>query len=162
MFQYHQTHSDRLTHVSELIHSRVSGNWVVAMTRRFNHPDGSFAGVATVTIDVRYFQAFFTTLDIGRDGSAALLRDDGELLVRQPNDEAALGRKLTGSMLLRDLLPTASSGSFESRSLIDGVLKIFAWHRVRGYPLVAVVALGEQEVLANWRADAIQHLSPRS
>jgi PAS domain S-box-containing protein len=157
-FQYHLTHSDRMGRISELIQSRISHNWVVAVTRRFNHADGSFAGVATATVDVRYFQDFFATFDIGHDGSAAMLRDDGELLARQPAVEQTLGRSLGSDRLFRELLPNAPVGTYEHRSGIDGVLRIIAYHRVPGYPLVVAVALGENELLTNWRADAIRHL----
>src|SRR5271165_3936431 len=73
-FQHHQTDADRGTYTSDPLHSRVTGNWVVALSRRFDHTDGSFAGILTATIDVSTFQKFYATLDLGHDGVAALIR----------------------------------------------------------------------------------------
>ena len=50
-----------------------------------------FCRVVAATIDVAYFQDFYATFDLGHDGSAALFRDDGTLLVRRPPWDAATG-----------------------------------------------------------------------
>jgi len=153
-FQHHLTDLGREPHVSELLHSKVTGEWVIAVSRRVNRPDGGFVGILTATIAVPYFQAFYNSFDLGNNGSAALFRDDGNLLVRHPAIEPGANINLSQTSLFREFLPKAMSGSFEIRSSIDGVLKIYAYRRVAGFPLVVVVALSLEEELANWRASA--------
>ena len=158
-FQYHREHSDRLPYVSEARGSGTMGNWIVSVSRRMNHPDGSFAGVVVATVDVNYFQNFYATLDLGHDGSAALFRDDGRVLVRQPRLEAATGTLQSASPLFHDFLPAAASGTFEVNSPLDGMRRINGYRRVAGFPLVVLVSLGKDEALADWRAGALQHVA---
>jgi signal transduction histidine kinase/FixJ family two-component response regulator len=157
-FQYHLTHADHLAFTSELLHSRITGKWVIAMSRRVDHANGSFAGIVTATVDIAYFQDFYATFNIGHDGSASLLREDGVQLVRHPFLAAAVGSDQSGSRLFREKLPLANSGTYETRSPFDGVLRIFSYRRVTGYPLVVAVALGKNEALAAWQDGALKHL----
>jgi len=156
-FQYHREHSDRLPYVSEARASGIMGNWIVSVSRRVNHADGSFAGVVMATVDVNYFQNFYATLDLGRDGSAVLFRDDGRLLVRQPGLEAAVGTSPPDSPLFHVYLPAAANGTFEVKSPLDGMLRINGYRRVAGFPLVVLVSLGKDEAMAAWRAGALEH-----
>ena len=103
----------------------------------------------------RYFQGFYATFDLLRDGSASLSRDDGIVLVRQPYLPAAVGSDQHGSRLFTDRLPYADSGTYESTSRFDGVVRLVSYRRVAGFPLVVTVALGVHEELATWRAGAI-------
>ncbi|MGY3234156.1 hypothetical protein ACVWZ4_005324 [Bradyrhizobium sp. USDA 4472] len=38
-----------------MVKSRSGGQWVIPASCRFNHPDGSFAGVVLTSVDVAYF-----------------------------------------------------------------------------------------------------------
>ncbi len=156
-FRYHKTHADRGLHLGGIVQSRFSGNLVITASMRVDQPDGGFAGVAVATLALAYFQDFYATLDLGRDGVTALFRDDGTLLVRQPFIASAVGT-------LRPIFPRfhdatdKATGTFEANSAIDGVLRIFAYRWVAGYPLVVVASLGKSEQLAVWRAGAAEHL----
>ncbi|MET3254757.1 PDC sensor domain-containing protein [Bradyrhizobium diazoefficiens] len=57
-FQHHRAMADRGTFIGPPVRSRSGGQWIITASRRFNHPDGSFAGVALTTIDVDYFLQF--------------------------------------------------------------------------------------------------------
>jgi PAS domain S-box-containing protein len=157
-FQYHRTHADRGRYVSPVLRSRSTGRVVVVVSRRIDHADGSFGGVVAATIDVAYFLGFYVTFDLGHDGSAVLLRDDGTLLVRQPPNEAAIGTRRLHIPPFNDPLSKASNGISEQVSPLDGVTRIYAWRRIAGYPLVVGVALGKDEQLAVWRIGAGEHL----
>ena len=153
-FQYHREHSDRGAFVGAPIRSRATGQWVIPVSRRFNHRDGSFGGVMLATIDITYFGDFYQTFDIGTTGAIALTSNTGTLLARRPFDAGQLGTSFADSEFFRDYLPKAAAGSLESRSPADGVVRISSYRRVEGLPLVVVVGLGRDEVLATWRADA--------
>ena len=157
-FQQHLAHPGRGLLVSGVLRSRINGRWLVVVSRRVDHADGSFAGVVIAAMDVAYFQAFYATFDLGHDGSAGLLSADGDLLLRYPPAESVIGTKLRVSQPFRDLDPSAISGTFDVVSPVDNVRKIFAWRRVAGYPLVVVTGLGEEEKLAVWRTGAVEHL----
>jgi PAS domain S-box-containing protein len=156
-FQYHLTHTDRRVHSDGLLRSRLTDKWVVALSRRIDHEDGSFAGVVTAAIDVAYFQNFYASFDLGRDGSVELYLDDGTILIRQPVMASAIGRKLLTLAPFRDADP-APTGTFGMPSPLDSVQRIYAWRRVGIYPFVVELAFGGNEQLAVWRTGAAEHL----
>lgn len=126
------------------------GERSIAITRRVNHPDGSFGGVAIEAIDVDYFNQLLSKLDVGPHGITAVVRTDGTLVARNPPvpmDRIAEPRKsaVFPRMLNRD------SGFYASKSAIDGVFRLYTFQRVPGTPLIAVVAPAEDDVLAAWR-----------
>ena len=67
-FKYHQTHADRGLHIGAPVRSRSSGLWILPVSRRINHPDGSFAGVVLATVRTDYFQQYYNGFDIGKAG----------------------------------------------------------------------------------------------
>jgi PAS domain S-box-containing protein len=156
-FQYHRTHADRQMHVGGLLRSRLKDTWVVALSRRIDHADGTFGGVVTAAIDVAYFQSFYATFDLGHDGSAGLFLDDGTVLIRQPIVASMDGAKVPILQPFHYPDPRPS-GTFEWKSPVDGIARIYAWRRVSGYPLVVGLALGGDEQLAVWRTGAAEHL----
>lgn len=150
-FIYHRTHADRTTHIGHTVRSRTDGSWIITVTRRVNHRDGSFAGVAMATISGTYFLHLYNQVDIGKLGVITLALSDGTILMRKPFDRANIGKSLAKASFFRLMLPRSPAGSYENRSVIDGVSRLFAYHRVSQYPLLIVVGVAEDEVLAAWR-----------
>jgi signal transduction histidine kinase/DNA-binding response OmpR family regulator len=157
-FQYHRANPSDQPHIGEAIRSHTSGKWVIPVSRRVNHPDGSFAGTVTATVAVTYFRNFYAMLNLGQQGAAGFWRDDGVLLARQTLAPPAIAGSSETNATILDLFPKAASGTYETISPIDGITRISSYRRLAGYPLVVAVALGQDEQLANWRADAAEHL----
>lgn len=157
-FRFHRDRADGGLFVGAAVHGRVSGNWIIPVSRRVDGPDGSFAGVMLAIIDTAYFQSFYETFDIGPGGSILLASGDGVLLVRRPFSEANIGRDLRGGGIFRDLLPKALVGSAEIRSSTDGVVRLNSYRKLDAYPLVVAVAFSRDDILAHWHDDAINFL----
>lgn len=64
-FRHHAGSDDRAMLIGRPVKSRSGGQWIITASKRFDHPDGSFAGVALATIDVAYFLKFFDKFNIG-------------------------------------------------------------------------------------------------
>ncbi|MCK1568689.1 diguanylate cyclase, partial [Bradyrhizobium sp. 173] len=95
-FQQHRASADRGTLLGRPVKSRSGGQWIITASRRFNHPDGSFAGVVLTSIDVAYFAEFYKQFDIGPNGAVSLLSADGIMLARSGDDQGAyVGRDLS-------------------------------------------------------------------
>jgi hypothetical protein len=90
-FQYHLKHRDRGVHVGQPVRSRSTGDWVLPVSRRLDHPDGSFAGVALGTIRIAYFSTLYESFDVGRAGVVMLTLDDGTMVYRLPHSESLIG-----------------------------------------------------------------------
>lgn len=153
-FKHHRSHGDRGPHIGPSIRSRSTGEWIITVSRRFNHPDGRFAGVALVTLYLEHFLKLYESLDIGENGIINLATASGEILVRRPFKEADIGISLAAGQVFAQLLPKAPSGGATLVSVLDGVERIVGYRRIEGYPLVMVAALDRQEVLASWRKEA--------
>lgn len=83
-FGYHRDHTDSGIFIGAPIRSQASGQWVIPVSRRFNHKDGSFGGVILASINIEYFQKFYETFDLGTGGAIVLASADGTLLARRP------------------------------------------------------------------------------
>lgn len=149
-FAYHRDHDDHVLLIGAVLRSRSTKHWVIPVSRRINHADGSFAGVALATIDLNYFTAFYRTFDVGLNGSIGLFLKDGTLLTRRPFDEKLLNRDFSDSPLFRQFLPAAPNGKTTYNSRIDGVRKLFSYQTIDKYPLVVMIALSEDDVLDDW------------
>ena len=155
-FVFHRDHADKIIRVGKPVQSKTKGEWVIPVTRRIDHPDGSFAGVVLATVDMTYFQRFYDTFGIGKGGAILLASADGVLLARRPFDPDNIGRSLLNGSIFR-LLPSGPAGSAEMRSSTDGVVRLNSYRRIDAYPLVVAVALAKDEVLDAWRGDAWRH-----
>ena len=69
--------------ISGPVLGRVSGKWTIQFTRKLLAPDGSFDGIAAVSLDPAYLSRFYQSISIG-NGSILLATTDGTVLVRAP------------------------------------------------------------------------------
>lgn len=156
-FIYHRNHTDRGPYISIPVRSRSTGQWIITMTRRINKSDGSFGGVALVTIDMAYFQRFYDNFDIGRSGVIFLALENGTYLARRPFDESLIGKSLSKSRLFSEFLPKAPVGTAIITSLADHIERLYAYRHLEKYPLVVFAALSTNEIYEKWRADTYRH-----
>ncbi|EJN01762.1 sensor domain-containing diguanylate cyclase [Herbaspirillum sp. YR522] len=154
-FIHHRDNDTRKLLVGQVLRSRTTDHWVIPVSRRINHRDGSFAGVALATINIDYFVDLYRTFEIGQNGSIALLLRDGTLLTRHPFEPRFINRSFADSVIFTDLLPKSQTGSFQISSRIDGVHRYFSYQAVDKFPLVAVVALASEEALADWTQETL-------
>jgi diguanylate cyclase (GGDEF)-like protein len=154
-FIYHRDHDTQQPLVGAVLRSRTTDHWVIPVSRRINHLDGSFAGVALATIDINYFLELYRTFDIGQNGSITLLLRDGTLLVRTPFEESFINRSFADGQIFTDLLPASQRGAFQNKSRLDGVHRYLNYQAVDKYPLVTVVALASEDALADWRQETL-------
>jgi hypothetical protein len=68
---------------------------VIPVSRRINHPDGSFAGVALAAIHLDCFRKIHQGVDVGQAGATVLVLDSGALVLRTPFDVALIGRDMS-------------------------------------------------------------------
>lgn len=125
-------------------------DWRVAMSRRIERADGSFAGIAMLTVRLEYFERLMSHLDLGNKGSATLIQTDGTLMARQPYDARQIGRLLTPAAHNASLM-SDMQGAFMATSSVDGVSRLVTFERVPGTSLIALVGLSSETLLTGWR-----------
>jgi diguanylate cyclase (GGDEF)-like protein len=146
-FKVHEHENDDQLYISKPVLGRVSGHWTLQMTRRLNHPDGSFAGVVVVSEDPSYFTSdFYNNAAIGREGVIAVISDSGAVLARRTGtaDTASGAFSASGSY------PTSEHVSGTYVDSIDNVTRIVSYRHIDGYPLGVLVGLSQAEEFADY------------
>lgn len=135
--------------VSRLLTDRVTGISSFVIAQRLERERG-FAGIAAIIVPSSLISEFWSSLDLGEDSSASIIRDDGWLVARHP--PLAEGIDLSQHVLFTPFLPNAPAGSYRSdASPADGKTRLVGYHRVPGAPLVAVAAVSADTALADFR-----------
>jgi diguanylate cyclase (GGDEF)-like protein/PAS domain S-box-containing protein len=151
-FRQHRASPDKGTLIGRPVKSRSGGQWIITASRRIDYPDGSFAGVALLTIDVAYFSKFYERFDFGPNGSASLLNNAGIMLARTGDEsEAFVGRDLSNAPLFRDWKSRPAAAIYYFKSPIDGVQRLSYYQRSSNYPLMVLASKSQDDVLAPWR-----------
>ncbi|WP_314953004.1 diguanylate cyclase domain-containing protein [Bradyrhizobium cosmicum] len=154
-FQRHRDSRDTGTLIGPPVKSKAGGQWIITASRRINDPDGGFAGVALLTIDVSYFVKFYERFDIGPNGSASLLNNGGIMLARSHDESSAfVGRDLSNAPLFREWKKRPTAAVYYFKSPLDGVQRLSYYQRSSRYPVMVLASKSQDDVLAPWRRAA--------
>jgi diguanylate cyclase (GGDEF)-like protein len=131
-----------------------NGEMVIALSRRLNADDGSFAGVTMGTLRLAYLHDLFNKVAPSTQSALTLFGLDGTVLMRFPNRSQDIGRNASAARVLKEY-QIAPSGAYEHTAGTDGVRRLYAYSQVGEFPLVMVVGRPTDEVYAGWLRDAI-------
>jgi signal transduction histidine kinase len=157
-FQFQRDNPGDALFISKPVLGRASGKWSIQMTRKKTAPDGSFDGVVVVSLDPQYLSQFYESVDLGTEGVVMMTGTDGTVRARASMHDTHIGHSLVGARLLNEFA-RADSGAFEAVSRVDGILRIYAYRGVRGYPLIVVVGIAEAEILAHYYANRLSYIA---
>jgi signal transduction histidine kinase/DNA-binding NarL/FixJ family response regulator len=142
---------DRL-YISQPVALNLVDKWAIQFTRRMIGPDGAFAGVVSVSLDLAYLTRFYDTLDLGQGGLVVLIGTNGMILARAPGTINTIGRSLIDARLMR-AFAVNPNGRLNVVSPLDGVRRVSSYRAVENFPLLVMVGMSEQDVLAKWARD---------
>lgn len=153
---------DRLF-ISKPVLGRVSKKWSIQFTRPMPTASGAFDGVIVLSVDPDYFSNFYRRVDIGPNGAITLIGMDRVIRARtQARGKEAAEPK---GVVVPDERPffdpaQPDTGIYRRPSVVDGITRIGAYRRLADYPLVVLVLLAEEDVLARfWKRAASLGLS---
>jgi diguanylate cyclase (GGDEF)-like protein/PAS domain S-box-containing protein len=138
--------------IGETVVGKTTGNKVFNLSRRLEAPDGSFAGVAMAAVDIDVFIQEVSELKLGESAAYTLARNDGAIIMRHP-DAGATGKRFNLAVL--DNVTKEKSGVLDVISQIDGIHRQVAFRKHDTLPLIVVVTLARDEILAPWRQRAM-------
>jgi len=141
--------------MSEPLITRSDGRAGIILSRRLEDETGAFAGVVAAIVNLEDLEKFYAAVNLGNGSAVHLLRDDGQLLVRDPLQPGVIGRTFPQLSFARQ----ASSTGLKDP--IDGKQEFIAVAGVRDVPLVIAVTREKSVALRPWRDEALR-LAARS
>ncbi len=146
-FAFHRNNNSSSLTIGTPNGARDAAHAAVLFTRRLETADDEFGGVVVVTAPARYFTSFYMPSALGRDGMVATMGGESGLRIEQG---AAAADGPVASVFPHDAsLWSAPSGAvLAAGAFPDGRARVLAWRRSPVYPLVALVALSQDEAMA--------------
>lgn len=138
--------------VGDPLRSVTTGTWFVSASHPVFAANGEFRGVVVAALDVSRFSTYWKLPGLDKNGSIALFRDNGMLLMRSPNIAENIGKSYRQTTVWQQLVPLNENGIYRGTSNVDGEQRIFGFGSVPDYPYLKVfVGISEQHLLASWR-----------
>jgi diguanylate cyclase (GGDEF)-like protein/PAS domain S-box-containing protein len=152
-FAYHASHAQGARYISLPFASRFDGRWLIAVSRRWNLPDGRFGGVVIATTDLTEMEARYRPLNLGRGGAVSVWMPPGVAVARVPRSPDLIGRfsPTAGPRIAQALAAGSGSAIFPGSG--DGVERLYAFRRIDGYEMVQYVGLSLAEILVPWQRE---------
>ncbi|MGK5055823.1 sensor domain-containing diguanylate cyclase [Janthinobacterium sp. LB2P49] len=159
---YHRLHNDLKPYLGMGAGRLAHGEWIMAVSRRINLPDGSFGGVVLATIRLDYFKKFYEDFSIGEQGTILMTHDDARLVLKTSYDGGVPEGMGSPFKLLSESSSMVKIKEAHASQGLDGKSSIISYRKITEYPLVALTALSRDEVLSGWRNDACLQIAALS
>ncbi len=143
------TSSDTV-YVSTPFQSTISGTWQLSLSKRVCASDGSFLGVVTGVVKLPSFDVILEKVALGEHASVSIFREDGSIIACFPQREIAFGADIADGDVYRRFISRKLDGMARQTSAVDGVDRLFAVVHSPDFPVVSVVAVAMNDVLADW------------
>lgn len=152
-YAYFRDHNDPGIFIGKPVINKVTGAWVITLTRRVNAPDGTFLGIVLGVVNVRYFQEFYGAIATDTGESVGLFHRNGTMLARYPHSEREIGARLPRGSLWYKFADRG--GTYFSPGYFDGVRRVVSVQPVRDFPLDVAVGVTDSSALRDWRRQSI-------
>ncbi|BAI76009.1 two-component hybrid sensor and regulator (plasmid) [Azospirillum sp. B510] len=158
-FRVHANSRTAGLYIGKPVFGRASGKWSIQLTRRIENSDGSFAGVLVASMDPFFLGRSLEELDVGLNGSVAIIGTDGVLRARSMMNDRIIGRDI-GEAPMLVMARHQPAGFLRSVSVIDGISRLQSFRTLSSYPLIVSAAFDEAAFLADtWRRQQIYLLA---
>ncbi|MGE5547604.1 MAG: sensor histidine kinase [Solirubrobacterales bacterium] len=141
--------------ISRPVLGRASGRWSIQLTRRLER-NGAFDGVVVISLDPHYLSDFYSSIDIGAQGSVLLVGHDGIVRAASETGAPQIGESIGDSRLI-DRVFSAGGGSEVLDGPLDGIRRITSFRALSKLPLAVMVGRSEHEVMAAHRGTEIAY-----
>jgi PAS domain S-box-containing protein len=136
--------------MSEPLITRSEKRAGIVLSRRLEDETGAFAGVVAAVVNLDDLEKFYAAVNLGTGSAVHLLRDNGELLVRDPPQPGSIGKTFPRFAFA---LNAPSQGFTDP---IDGKQEFIAVAGVRDTPLVVAITREKSVALQPWRDEALR------
>ena len=158
-FQFHSKRDTDELYIGTSRRGVTSGKWTLYVSRRIDKADGSFGGVASAGIDTGYLSKFYEQVGLGTESVVVLVGRDGIVRARYADQASTAGQDVSASVLFTNALSSSDHGSFITRSVVDGVPRIFSYRALENVPLIVVVGVSEAAALATFHGEKATYVA---
>ncbi|MDP1525774.1 MAG: ATP-binding protein [Rhodocyclaceae bacterium] len=156
-FKYHQTHADGSLQISKPRMGRVAQQYIIGFARRYNYPDGRFAGVVSAPIAVDHFSSLLSQFDLGPKGFLVLRYADLGLIARFPPMPDHPAGQIGHTSVSKELRERVESGvraaTYHLNNSPDGFERINSYQRLENAPMITIVGMASEDYLADWNSE---------
>lgn len=128
------------------VRSRLLESWSVPVSRPLLR-GGQVAGMIVIGLKPDYFADRLIDPRLSREDVVSVFHPDGSYIARNHLLDKVLGTRAPNEARFLYAADPASLTEQRAVAPADGRMRLYAWQRVPGYPLVANVGLDEQTVL---------------
>jgi len=159
-FSYLRDHADGGLQISKPRIGRVAKQYIIGFARRYNFPDGRFAGVISAPIALEQFTQLLSQFDVGPHGTLILRDPDLGLITRIP----ALAGQAVGAVgnadVSNEFRKLAQSGVRTSTYYLDnspdGFERILTFRTLEGAPMTVIVGAASNDYLNDWYQERLR------
>jgi two-component system, NtrC family, sensor kinase len=150
-----QRDADVGVYLSAAYAGKISGHTIFNLSIRHETAGGAFDGVIGVSASVDYFETFYRAVTLPEeDAAAALMRDDGHVLVRYPQAASSNGEVAPARELQH--IGRSNEGLFYTSASQAGPVRLVAFRKLKTYPAYVVASVDTQAVWAAWQETLLQ------
>jgi PAS domain S-box-containing protein len=149
-FQLQKILQDDVLEVAAPMQSRLTGEWMVPLTRRITNPDGSFGGVVLMAVDPALFSEPFAQTSVGANATRAIVGLDGYTRLRINDGKLAFGGDSRTSQLFNEI-QRAKVGCYTAVAASDGVRRSVCYRVIEpfGIAILAGTAVESLEAMVS-------------
>ncbi len=128
---------------------QVRGQFAIVLSRRITAPDGSFAGIVSAVMDPQQLRKFYDAIDLGKEVTASLVGFDGVIRARgggKVEFRDKIGTRLAGAGVMSRYQQAPTGVYWNVGGTIDAVRRLVTYRVIEGYPLIALVGLGRNDI----------------
>ena len=156
-FKYLRDHPEAGAIISPPTYGKIAKQWTIKVVRRYNYPDGRFAGVISGIVELEYFTRLFAAVDVGAKGVIVLRDQNLAMIVRQPNPTgigSAIGLTNFPDSFRQAIVDRPLMGTLSVVSDYDHIHRTISYHKVGKWPLLVHVGLATDDYLVDWYPEA--------
>jgi diguanylate cyclase (GGDEF)-like protein/PAS domain S-box-containing protein len=136
-FQKHADNPADASLVSTPVVDSRTKKWQIQISRRLNHPDGSFAGVIVVMMDPTYFVEDYDRLDVAPGGAVMLISRENGMSAARVDDQVIISDSIDFSV--KQLNGVPPQDELLLKRPFDATERIYGYTEMPRFLLMAVV-----------------------
>lgn len=129
----------------------IDGEQVLPLARNLYDHQGRHVGLVSTEVSLTYFSTVYERVAASSNAVVQLLANSGFVIVRSPFDARAVKRDISVAPTLKRLRAGRDEGTFEERaSLEDERLRMFAYRKLKDFPVSIVFGRDFDKILGDW------------